>query len=125
MSICIQPDFPRKRVPFSRVQCEDCGTASNLSYEEWLSGEFYCPCGGILSEPNFYPTEFDWEEINWTASHLASVLSDMGVSFEYAGRMDPVEISYLLHKIRDQFDRSRIEAVVDLAIRLQVSIIWY
>lgn len=125
MSILIQPDFPRVRVPFSRVQCEECGTASSISYEEWLNKEPYCPCGGLLTEPNFYPTEFDWKEVNWTASHFASVLNDMGMSFEYCGEIEPATVISLLPRVRDQFDRSRLEAIANLALRLQVRIIWY
>lgn len=127
MGATIQPAFERKPVAWTKVQCENCSQVYTWSFEtrhDEAYEQTYCSCGYVLPWPNFYPTEFKWEEASWTYGNVFTVLEQLGVVPDYCGR---VSTSYVLrnaHRIIDPVRREAIWRIAELASRLQVDITW-
>ena len=126
MGATIQPDFERKPVAWTKVQCESCGKVYTWSFEERHTAyeQMTCFCGDMLPWPDFYPTEFQWEEVSWTYTNTFAVLEQMGIVPDYCGRVSTAHIFSNAHRIIDPHRREAIWRIAELASRLQVDITW-
>ena len=128
MGATIQPDYQRSRVQWARTSCR-CGSEKLLSYEEYVydHNSLDCSCGWMYELPEFYPTEFKWEEASWTYSHIFRVLKELGIQLsddQYDGFLDPSFVLRHLHKVTSMNDRETMANIAQLAVKLGVNIFW-
>lgn len=129
MGATIHPDFQRRRVEWARTSCSHCGAEKLMSYEEYVSSydPLDCTCGYFYFYPEFYPTEFQWQEASWTYSHIYHVLQELGipvVNDQYSGILDPSFVIKNLYKVTSTSDRDAMADIAMLAVKLGVNIFW-